>query len=145
MLSCGYSTPTPWYTPREISEVELGEKLERLAAQITNPARAVYNVHCPPSDTQLDQAPLLDEQLRPKVGAGGMVMHSVGSAAVRAEIEERQPLLGLHGHVHESTAAQKLGNTLCINPGSDYHHGILRSALIDLTPDGIGQWQLLQG
>jgi len=144
MVSCGYSTPTPWNTPRELDDDELGELIEGLAERVSRPERAIYNFHCPPRDTHLDQAPLLDDELRPKVGAGGLVMHSVGSRSVRELIERRKPLLGLHGHVHESTGVQRLGETVCINPGSDYQDGILRSAVIDVTSDGIGQWQLLQ-
>jgi Icc-related predicted phosphoesterase len=57
-----------------------------------------------------------------------------------------QPLLGLHGHVHESPGAEKLGRTLCINPGSDYRQGVLRGAIVDLQADrGVSNWQLVQG
>ena len=51
------------------------------------------------------------------VDAAGLRVGPVGSRAVREAIEKTQPLLGLHGHVHESPGAQKLGRTLCVNPG----------------------------
>lgn len=146
LLSNGYSTPTPWHTPREVSEAELAGMLEEGAAQLRDPEWAVFNVHCPPVDTHLDQAPKLDAALRPQVNASGMQMGSVGSTSVRALIERLQPLLGLHGHVHESTGAQKLGRTLCVNPGSDYGDGILRGVIVDLDrAHGVARWQLTQG
>ena len=143
MISFGYSTPTPWDTPREMSEEELGEAIGRLAGELTDPGRAVFNLHCPPRDTNLDQAPVLDDELRPKLGAAGTLTGSVGSSAVRAAIERDQPLLGLHGHVHECPAAERLGTTLCVNAGSEYQDGILRAAIIDLEADRVRQWQLI--
>lgn len=146
LLSIGYSTPTPWHTSREISEAEMQAKIDELAAKLRDPARAIFNVHCPPYDTHLDQAPQLDEDLRPVVDASGLRMASVGSTAVRGSLETIEPLLGLHGHIHESAAAQKLGRTLSVNPGSDYGDGVLRGVIIDLDPvKGVKRWQLVQG
>jgi uncharacterized protein len=143
MISFGYSTPTPWDTPREMSEEQLGEAIGRLAGELTDPRRAVFNLHCPPRDTNLDQAPVLDEELRPKLGAVSTLTGSVGSSAVREAIERDQPLLGLHGHVHECPAVERLGPTLCVNAGSEYQDGILRAAIIDLEADRVRQWQLI--
>jgi len=146
MVSVGFSTPTPWQTPRELPEDELAERIEGLASQLDDPARAVFNLHCPPADTHLDQAAKLDGDLRPVVDSAGPVMTSVGSTAVREAIERHHPLLGLHGHVHESPAIQRLDGTVCINPGSDYGDGVLRGAIVDLEPDkGVRTWQLVQG
>jgi Icc-related predicted phosphoesterase len=146
MVSIGFSTPTPWHTPREISDEELGARLEKIVSRLADPAQSVFNVHCPPANTHLDQAPKLDSELRPVVDATGMAVISVGSHAVRNTIERSQPLLGLHGHVHESPGAEKLGRTLCINPGSDYRQGILRGAIVDLQAGrGVANWQLVQG
>ena len=47
-------------------------------------------------------------------------MIHAGSTAVRASIEKHQPLVGLHGHIHESKGFVTLGRTLCLNPGSEY-------------------------
>lgn len=143
MISFGYSTPTPWDTPREMSEEELGEAIGRLSGQLADPRRAVFNLHCPPRDTNLDQAPVLDDELRPKLGPAGTVTGSVGSSAVREAIERDQPLLALHGHVHECPAVEPLGSTLCVNAGSEYQDGVLRAAIIDLEADGVRQWQLI--
>jgi Icc-related predicted phosphoesterase len=146
LASIGYSTPTPWDTPRELPEKQLGDRIDALLAGVREPEQAVFNFHCPPRDTHLDQAPMLDDELRPVVDASGVRMHSVGSASVRRAIEDAQPLLGLHGHVHESPAGQKLGPSVCINPGSDYGDGILRGAIVDLDRDkGVRRWQIVQG
>ncbi len=146
LLSIGYSTPTPWHTSRELSEAEVQAKIDDLAARLRDPATAIFNVHCPPHDTHLDQAPQLDDDLRPVVDASGLRMASVGSTAVRSSLETIEPLLGLHGHIHESAAAQRLGRTLSVNPGSDYHDGVLRGVIIDLDPvKGVKRWQMVQG
>jgi uncharacterized protein len=146
MASFGYSTPTPWNTPRELTEEELAPRLTELLDRLRDPARAIVNLHCPPAGTHLDQAAKLDADLRPVVDASGLVMASVGSTAVRDAIERYQPMLGLHGHVHESPGTERLGNTLCINPGSEYGDGVLRGAIVDLEAErGVARWQLVQG
>lgn len=146
LLSVGPSTPTPWKTPRELSETELGGVIEGLAGQVTDPTRAVYNIHNPPAETHLDQAPELDADLRPVVTSSGVQITSVGSTAVRKAIEDHQPVVGLHGHVHESPGTTKLGDSLCINPGSEYGTGLLRGAIVDLdSKRGLRAWQLIQG
>lgn len=146
MVSVGFSTPTPWHTPREVTDEDLGARLDAAVSGLADPSRAVFNFHCPPAGTHLDNAPKLDAELRPVVDASGLASISVGSQAVREAIEKSQPLLGLHGHVHESPGAERLGRTLCINPGSDYRQGILRGAIVDLEPSGgVLNWQLVQG
>ena len=146
MVSWGYSTPTPWNTPRECTEEELGERIDELVGGLERPETAVLNFHCPPRDSNLDQAPELDENLRPVVTAGGFALMSVGAASVRRAIETSGAALGLHGHVHESPAGQVIGSTMCVNPGSEYPEGILRGAIVDLAQDGeIRRWQITQG
>jgi Icc-related predicted phosphoesterase len=146
MASFGYSTPTPWDTPRELPEEEMAERIGTLVERLRDPEHAVFNFHCPPYGTHLDQAPTLDAELRPRVDATGLKVGPVGSTAVRQAIERCQPLLGLHGHVHESPATQKLGRTLCINPGSEYGDGILRGAIVDIDRGkGVRRWQIVQG
>jgi Icc-related predicted phosphoesterase len=143
MISFGYSTPTPWNTPRELSEERMAEEIERQAAKLSDRRRAVYNLHCPPRDTHLDQAAILDDQMRPKQGAAGTMMGSVGSSAVREAIERDEPLLGLHGHVHECSAVQRLGGTLCVNAGSEYQSGVLKLAILELDDGEVKNWQLM--
>jgi hypothetical protein len=60
----------------------------------------------------------------------------VGSKAVRATIKRHEPVLGPHGHIHESRAAQNIGSTLCLGPGSDYTADLLRGAVVDIAEDG---------
>ena len=143
LVSVGQSTPTPWDTPRELSEDELGAVIDDATSAVSDPARAVFNLHCPPRDTHLDQAPELDDELRPRLGPACTITGSVGSRAVREAIEPREPLLGLHGHVHECPAVERLGRTLCVNAGSEYQDAMLRAAIIDLQGDEVRQWQLI--
>ena len=130
MISLGWSNPTPWDTPRECSEAELAGKIRTLAEQIEDMDRAIFNIHVPPHGTGLDSAPEIEDGNRVK--RGGTIMASVGSTAVRDAILEYQPLLSLHGHIHESRGVQKLGRTLCINPGSAYSDWTLQGVLVDL-------------
>ncbi len=130
MLSFGYSNPTPWHSPRELPEQELGRRLSALAAQMPAGHLSIYNVHVPPLDTPIDQAAKLDANLKPVVQGGQVVMIGVGSSSVRDLILKYQPSMGLHGHVHEAAGAVRLGKTICINPGSEYSDGVLRGALI---------------
>jgi Icc-related predicted phosphoesterase len=145
MLSYGTTNPTPWNSPRELEEEELWGRLDALAQELTEPAQSVFNLHCPPVDTDLDKAPELDEDLRVRTVVGNPVMSSVGSSAVRRLIETYEPQLGLHGHVHESRGATKLGRTLCINPGSDYGDSVLRGALVTFSVSGVDSYQLVSG
>jgi Icc-related predicted phosphoesterase len=133
MLSLGYANRTPWNCPRDISEDELSMKLSELGSKIKRLETAIFNVHVPPYGTGLDEAPELDENLKPRLEPGGRLkLISVGSGAVREAITALQPLLGLHGHIHESKGFTKIGRTLCLNPGSEYQEGILRGALLQL-------------
>lgn len=145
LLACGWSNHTPWQTPREETEDELYARLDALAQQVRDPRRAVFMIHVPPHDSGLDTAPLLDENLRPTVSAGDVLRGPVGSTAVRRLIETYQPVLAVHGHIHESGGERKIGDTLCINPGSEANHGILRGYLIDIGNKGIELAQRVEG
>jgi Icc-related predicted phosphoesterase len=146
MISCGYSNPTPWHTPRELDDDELERRIEKVAEQVKRPERAIFNLHVPPARTALDKAPALDSSLKPVVKGGALVTQSVGSEAVRRVLERHQPMLGLHGHIHESRGAVRLGSTLSINPGSEYGDGILCGALLELDGKrGVRQYQLPSG
>jgi Icc-related predicted phosphoesterase len=145
LLSYGWSNLTPWKTPREVPEEELYRRLDELAEQVDDPRRAVFMIHVPPHDSGLDTAPILDENLRPTVSAGDVLRGPVGSTAVRRLIEERQPLLSIHGHIHESGGERKIGATVCVNPGSEANHGILRGYLVDIGDTGIELVQRVEG
>lgn len=133
MFGMGYSNITPWNCPRDITEDELAAKIAELAANITRMDRAIFDIHVPPYDTGIDAAPEVTEDLQVVVdGMGAPMMVPVGSKAVREAILRYQPMLGLHGHIHESSGIRRLGNTTLVNPGSEYGEGLLRGALIEL-------------
>jgi uncharacterized protein len=82
------------------------EDLNRLRAA-SEPGRTIYLMHSPPFATTLDQI------------EGG---RAAGSRSIRRFIEENQPLLTLHGHIHEApeisgSYQDRIGKTLCVNPG----------------------------
>jgi uncharacterized protein len=131
MVSTGWSNRTPWDTYREEDEDDLAERLRKMTSQVTAPPeKTIYNFHCPPYGSGLDDAPEIDENMRPKHGGRSLV--PVGSKAVREAIEEGQPALSLHGHIHEAKGNTRIGNTLCINPGSSYEQGQLLGAVVNL-------------
>ncbi|MGH6932185.1 MAG: metallophosphoesterase family protein [Dongiaceae bacterium] len=145
MINLGYANITPFNCPRDRPEAELTERVDRMAAEVRDMPNCVFNLHCPPVGSGLDDAPLLDDELRPTIGTTGVVMAPVGSRAVRQAIEKYQPLLALHGHVHESRGAIKLGRTLCINPGSEYSEGILHGALVTIRKGEVVRHMLTRG
>jgi uncharacterized protein len=130
LVSMGWTNPTPWNTYREAPEEDLAAKIEALAALVPDMGRAIFNFHAPPYGTGLDEAPALDDTLRPM--HGGAVMKPVGSTAVREAILKHQPMLSVHGHIHESKGIKRLGRTMAINPGSVYGDGVLQGAVLDL-------------
>jgi uncharacterized protein len=103
------------YNPRTGTIVR---DLDELAGRI-EPGRTIVLFHSPPYDTTLDRAGL----------DGEMIDHvpldvHVGSIAIRRFIESYQPLLTLHGHVHESTRLtgrwlERLGDTSCFGAAHD--------------------------
>ena len=145
MVSTGWSNPTPWKTARECSEVQLWEKIEKIASQVKDMRNCIFNLHVPPIDSGIDACPKLDENLKPIIAGGEIVMTGGGSTSVRKAIETYQPLIGLHGHIHESKGFLKIGRTLCINPGSEYSEGILRGVLLELDDGSVKNFLLTQG
>ncbi len=138
------SNRTPWDSPREYEEAEISERLKRAMSHVQDPASAILNVHPPPADTGLDTAPKLDAELNIVFESGSVKMIPVGSTAVRSIIAEYQPLVGAHGHVHESRAISKLGRTVIVNPGSEYSEGMLAAVFIRVTKKGV-RTQFLSG
>jgi uncharacterized protein len=143
MASEGFTNITPWRTYREMEEDELHATLERQIELLSNEYDSIFNFHAPPYDSQLDDAPVLDKNLRPR--RTGRRFAPVGSTAVRRVIEEHQPLLGLHGHIHESKGATYIGRTLCLNPGSRYEEGALAGYLITLEHGRVRSYQPVLG
>lgn len=145
MISWGYSNITPWHSHREQTEEQLATTLHQLAAGLKDPEHAILNVHVPPFGTQLDDAPVLDADLRVVQSMGQVKFAAVGSTAVREFELEVQPMLGLHGHIHESAGIRRLGRTIAINPGSDYSTGALHGALVTLKDGKVAAHQLVRG
>ncbi len=141
MITFSWANPTPWNTPREKPDEELEPMLEELIATVKDKSSAIFNFHAPPYGYALDLAPKLDENL---VQAADNKIH-VGSHAVAKMIEKYQPLIGLHGHIHESRGAQKAKRTLLINPGSEYSEGILKGAVIVLEKGKVKDYIFTSG
>jgi len=141
MVTFSYTNPTPWNTPREKPDDELEPMLEELVGKVQDKSNAIFNFHAPPYGFALDLAPKLDENL---VQAADNKIH-VGSQAVAKMIQKYQPLLGLHGHIHESRGAQKIKRTLIINPGSEYSEGILKGAVIVLEKGKVKDYVFTSG
>ena len=148
MISLGWSTPTPWKTPRECDDEQIASKLQPLVDTIKTPSTSIFNVHVPPYDSGLDTAPKLDANFdppKPVVEGGQQVLIPVGSTAVRSIIEKTQPLLMLCGHIHEVKAEVRLNRTMCINPSSEYSAGILRGVIVNLVADKVLSYQFTSG
>jgi Icc-related predicted phosphoesterase len=135
----GFATanPTPWLTPRELEEDELEERLRALVESAEAPGSAVLMTHVPPHSSSIDTVALLDDELRPIMSGGQVVEGPCGSTAVRRVIEQFQPVLSVHGHVHESPGQIRVGSTVCVNAGSEAAVGILRAYLIDVDEKGV--------
>jgi Icc-related predicted phosphoesterase len=148
MITVGEVNITPWNCPRDVSEEKLEELIDELAARVENIGNSVFNLHAPPKDTLLDTAFKLDNSVNPPkivTQAGQPVTTGAGSSSVRKALERYQPLLSLHGHIHESRGITNLGRTLCINPGSEYSEGILRGVIVNLARDKVLSYQLTSG
>ena len=143
MIASGWSNRTPWDTEREENEDQLAVRYEAMICQLRDPRNAVFNIHVPPYKSGLDEAPELDKDLRPVLA--GQSLRPVGSTALRKAIEKHQPLLGLHGHIHEGRGATRIGKTLCINPGSMYEQGTLLGTIVKLGRNKVENYVLTTG
>lgn len=145
LVSWGYSNITPWNSYREQTEEQLDTALAELIGRVHDPGRSVFNIHVPPVDSGLDDAPVLDADLRVVQVLGQVKFAPAGSTAVRRMIERHQPLVSLHGHIHEASGIRRIGRTIAINPGSDYSTGTLNGALVTLERDKVSAHQLVRG
>jgi uncharacterized protein len=146
LVSCGFANITPWHCQRDVPEEEIARRISAGINGHGNDGRQlIFNMHCPPYDSGLDICPLLTEDMAPVLEGGQPVTGPVGSTAVRDAIETHEPVLSLHGHIHESRCAARLGPTLAINPGSEYPDGVLRGALVDLSEQGVMSYVLTSG
>ncbi len=143
MATCGWVNPSPWKTARETPDEKLEPMLEELVKKAENGEKLICNFHAPPYNSGLDTAPVLRDDFSLKVSIGGVQLASMGSKAVRHIIEKYKPLVGLHGHIHESAGFRRFGRTFCVNPGSEYAEGVLRGYLIFLEGAEVqGHWRV---
>jgi Icc-related predicted phosphoesterase len=135
LASLGNTNRTPWDTEREYDETELTEQINcMLDGKANRPL--MFNFHCPPFASGLDTVAELDANFTPVIRHGVVSEVPVGSTAVRDAIVEYSPSVALHGHIHECQGAQMIGETMCLNPGSDYASGVLKGAIVDVDCEG---------
>ncbi len=148
MVTVGYSTPTPWNTPRERSEEDIAEAIRKVMAGVNDASRAVFNFHAPPLDSGLDTCMKLDASVwppRPVLQNGQPVYYGGGSGAVTEALLEHQPVVGLHGHIHESRGVARFGRTPGFNPGSEYGEGVLRGVIVAIRGGEVVGQQFTSG
>ena len=148
LVTVGYSTPTPWETPREKTDPEIAEVIDKVVSGVTDPSRAVFNFHCPPLDSSLDTCLKLDASVwppTPVIERGQPVYYGAGSQSVADALERYQPTVGLHGHIHESRGATKFGRTPAYNPGSEYGEGVLRGLIVAIRGGEVAGQQFTSG
>ena len=148
VVTIGYSTPTPWVTPREKTDPEIAEVIEKVLAEVPDPSRAVFNFHCPPLDSTLDTCLKLDASVwppTPVIENKQPVYYGAGSQAVADALASYQPTVGLHGHIHESRGMTKYGRTPAFNPGSEYGEGVLRGLIVAIREGQVVGHQFTSG
>ncbi|MCS7126467.1 MAG: metallophosphoesterase [Aigarchaeota archaeon] len=141
MISFEYVNPTPWNTPREADENKLWKMLEDVANLVDRDwSKIICCFHPPPYNTIIDVAPKLDKNLRPVYHLGEIEKVNVGSRSVRKFLETYKPLIGLHGHIHESPGYDRVEKTIVFNPGSEYSSGILKGLILEIDKNGLRNW-----
>jgi Icc-related predicted phosphoesterase len=150
MITVGLSTVTPWDTPREASEAEIATTIDAELAKVRDPSRCVFNFHCPPKDTPIDTCLKLEwkpgSELPQPVREGGRFLTTAGgSQSVRDAIKAQQPLVGLHGHIHESGGRFRIGRTQSFNPGSEYVQGALQGWIVAIQGGRLRGYQHTSG
>ena len=116
MISWGWSNPTPWDTPREQSEDELGAGVDAMASRLRDPGSAIFNLHCPPLPLRPRRSGA-ERHHEADHGGGQIQLAPMRSTAVR----RRSALSAharLHGHVHDCRAMKKIERSIFINPGA---------------------------
>ncbi len=142
MISTGLANITPWNCPRDVSENKLESVIDNMTKVVPDFSKCIFNFHCPPYNTSLDKAPKLDKNLKINLSASGTEEVSVGSTAVRNSIEKYQPVVSLHGHIHEKHTYEKIGNTICFNPGSEYFLGFLNGVYLEFYNGLLSKYSL---
>jgi Icc-related predicted phosphoesterase len=102
LFGCGGSNITPFHTPLEYQDEQLGEVLAQAYAGVADAPLQLMVCHTPPHATKLDRL------------TNGT---PVGSVSVRRFIEKHQPHLCIIGHIHESPGVDFIGRTKILNAG----------------------------
>jgi hypothetical protein len=118
LVSLGYGSPIQ-NSYREVSDSDIYIKGKSLLKDAEKD-KVIMNFHMPPLNSKLDV-----------IKVGFKKLHA-GSKAVLDLINEYQPFVSLHGHVHESAGVEKIGNTTAINPGSIFQLGEPSIVLFDV-------------
>lgn len=134
---------TPWKTPREMSEQKIYEKLKFLLKDCQRD-KLIFNFHCPPYESQIDKAPMLDGDLKLNVNSGAIKLNHIGSISIKNIIEEYQPIISFHGHVHESAGVDRIKNTIMFNPGSEYAQGIMKGYIVKIVDDSVSTYYRIE-
>jgi hypothetical protein len=98
----GGSNPTPFHSPFEIPEEEIGRLLRQGYGQVARARRKILVSHVPPAGSTLD---------RTFLGA------HAGSVSVRRFLEEREVDFCLCGHIHEAAGEETIAGVPCVNVG----------------------------
>ncbi len=96
IVGLGGSTTTPFHTWIEFEE----EEYKKILPEPKKPF--IFMAHNPPYNTKIDKT-------WRRVNAGSKV--------IRGYIEKYEPILGIHGHIHEAYGEDRIGNTIIFNPG----------------------------
>ena len=111
----GGSSPSPFNTPFELTEVDIEELLKQGYGNCSKSEKCVLVSHSPPKNTLVDVAFGKDH---------------VGSLSVRTFVEKMRPSIVVCGHIHESPGIDKVNGSIIVNPGPARHG---RCAFIDFT------------
>jgi len=123
VFGCGGSNITPFRTPLEYRDEELGVILAQAHAEVVTAPMQLMVCHTPPHATRLDRL------------TNGI---PVGSLTVRQFIIQHQPQICLTGHIHEAPGIDYIGRTKILNPGPfssggyivvHYEHGAMDAEL----------------
>ena len=119
IFGCGGSNLTPFGTPTEYSDEEIGALLEQGFEQVTGAPHVLMVCHTPPARTATD-----------RIASG----QHVGSPRVRAFIETHQPEACITGHIHEAAGIDHIGRTAVVNAGPCHEGGYV---VVSLSPAGL--------
>ena len=102
IMGVGYSTPTPFMTPSEVSDDKLAQWLNEGYEQVKHLMKLILVAHDPPLGSKAAQLPSGE---------------NVGNRSVLEFIQRVQPDICLTGHIHEAESEDFIGRTKILNPG----------------------------